>query len=56
MGTPCSEEEERILKEMPPFLLDAMNYAKGLEDPRVIKTHLPVIMLNPEIFKKSKGN
>ena len=55
MGTPSSEEEERILKDLPPFLSDAMNYAKGMGDPRVIKTHLPVAMLNPDIFENSKG-
>ena len=55
LGTPCSEEEERILKGMPPFLSDAMNYAKEMRDPRVIKTHMPVTMLNPDIFEKSKG-
>ena len=55
LGTPSSEEEERAMKEMPPFMTDTMNYAKGMEDPRVIKTHLPVDMLNPDIFKKAKG-
>ena len=55
MGTPSSEEEERILKDLPPFLSDAMNYAKGMGDPRVIKTHLPMAMLNPDIFENSKG-
>ena len=55
-GTPITEEEEKFMKEAPPSMIDALNYTKGLKDPRVIKTHLPVTMLNPDIFEKSKGN
>ena len=34
MGRPCSEEEERMLKDLPPFFADAVNFAKGMDDPR----------------------
>ena len=34
MGRPCSEEEERMLKDLPPFFADAVNFAKGMGDPR----------------------
>ena len=34
MGRPCSDEEERMLKDLPPFFADAVNFAKGMGDPR----------------------
>ena len=50
----ATEEELAMLKAAPLSSSDPITHTKGLEDPRVIKSHLPVTMLNPEIFKMSK--
>ena len=47
-------ELEEMLKAAPLFRSDPITHAKNMEDPRVIKSHLPVTMLNPEIFNLSK--
>ena len=50
----ASKEELDALEASPLWTSDPLTYAKSLEDPRVIKSHLPVTMLNPEIFTTSK--
>ena len=50
----ASKEELEMMKSAPLFQSDPLTHTKSLENPRVIKSHLPVTMLNPEIFKVSK--
>ena len=41
--------------EIPLFMKNPIEYAATLEGPRIIKTHMPMCMLNPEILKTCKG-
>ena len=50
----ASKEELEMLKAAPLHQTDPITHTKNQEDPRVIKSHLPVDMLNPDIFKVSK--
>ena len=50
----ATKEELDALKAGPLFMTDPIALTKGMEDPRVIKSHLPVTMLNPEVFNTSK--
>ena len=50
----ATKEELESLSASPLWTTDPLTYAKSLQDPRVIKSHLPVTMLNPDIFKTSK--
>ena len=51
-STEGMSEDERIRYE---HGLDAVEYAKNLEGPRVIKTHLPIEMLPPKVLEIGKG-
>ena len=50
----ATKEELDMLMAAPPFMTDPLTLIKGLDDPRVIKSHLPMTMLNPDVFKTSK--
>ena len=50
----ATKEELEFMKGMPLWQTDPITHTKNLEDTRVIKSHLPVTMLNPEIFETSK--
>ena len=50
----ATKEELDMLKQAPLFMTDPLTLTKSMDDPRVIKSHLPVTMLNPDVFKTSK--
>jgi len=50
----ATKEELDMQKASPLFMTDPLTLIKSMDDPRVIKTHLPVTMMNPDVFKTSK--
>ena len=46
--------QNQEMKNLQSFLQNSIDYAKGLESPRYIKTHLPLPLLNPEVLNKAK--
>ena len=50
----ATKEELDMQKASPLFMRDPLTLIKSMDDARVIKTHLPVTMINPDVFKTSK--
>jgi len=52
----CEECEmsDLNLPKLHSFLIDPVVYAEGLKGPRIIKTHLPLSMLPPDLLEVSK--